>query len=230
MHEGWHSATVKRVRCLTCGPSTSTAPGPDSRVSSPAGADPIGGSSALREAQRHPGSPSWLKGATGEYLTDRALDEDLRKDARILTDRGIPGTRTNIDHLVVAPSGIWVIDSKYWEGRIEYRPDSVTSAHYRLWVGGVDRTDKLDKIYAQVIPVAQIVGKGIPIEAALVLVLGDWSLASMPRLLMNRPFKHGPVWIAPPRVLIKRMNGPGPLSTEDVERLATLLDERLPIR
>ena len=39
----------------------------------------------------------------------------------LLHDRRIPGRRSNIDHLAVSPSGIWVIDSKRYAGRARVR-------------------------------------------------------------------------------------------------------------
>ena len=49
-----------------------------------------------------------------------------------------------IDHLVVAKSGIWVIDAKQWRGRVEER-DQGTFFHpdLRLFVGGQDRSDAI---------------------------------------------------------------------------------------
>lgn len=213
------------VRCLACGPAR---PGSDeSPLATAVDTEPLGPPSELREAFRPPGSPTLDLTADAEPPTDRALREHLRGDARVLTDRRLPGVPANLDHLVIAPSGVWVVDSKYWVGRIEYRADSLSSANYRLIIGGADRTDEIDSIYSQVIPVAEIVGRDVPVEVALVLVLGDWSLASLPRLVFNRPFKHGSVWIAPLRILIKRINEPGPLGPADVERLTMLLDRHL---
>jgi hypothetical protein len=38
-----------------------------------------------------------------------------------LHDRLIPGTRGNIDHIFVAPTGVWVVDSKAYQGKVVQR-------------------------------------------------------------------------------------------------------------
>ena len=39
----------------------------------------------------------------------------------VLHDRAVPGGRANIDHIAVVPSGVWVIDTKHYRGRLEQR-------------------------------------------------------------------------------------------------------------
>src|SRR4051812_15625323 len=59
---------------------------------------------------------AWERGAVGEEKLARRLDELLARGARVLHDRRIPGTRANIDHIVVGPAGIFVIDAKRYKG------------------------------------------------------------------------------------------------------------------
>lgn len=207
MHEGWHEPGARRVRCLACGPGTEEAIAPGSV------------------------DPSWWRGAPpGEGPTDAALGELLAEGACVLADRGASEGDEGAVRLVVAPSGVWVVDARDWEGRVEYRSDPTTGAPGRLLVGGVDRAGALDEVRRRLETVTPLVGPGTPVEAALVVERGDWNLSSLPRLVFSRPIRHGPVWIAPPRILVKRINEPGPLSRGDVARLADLLDERLASR
>ena len=37
----------------------------------------------------------------------------------VLSDRAWPGRRVNLDHVVIAPSGVFVIDTKAYGGRVE---------------------------------------------------------------------------------------------------------------
>lgn len=37
----------------------------------------------------------------------------------MLHDRRIPGSRANIDQIAVAPTGVWVIDTKRYNGKLE---------------------------------------------------------------------------------------------------------------
>jgi len=221
---GWHSPELKKVRCAECGPPTSDASLEEITEVASLGPDPIGGSAALREA-RSRRDPKWVKGAAGEYLMDQSLHSRLSKDFVILTDRRVPGTKSNIDHVVVAPSGVWIIDSKNWKGRIEYKAPTLAGVDTRLYVDGKDRTSTVEAMYALVIPVAQAIqDRAIPVNPALVFVNGDWSLASLPRLVANRPYKHLGVWITPPKPLMKMINQSGPLDSQAVQQLGRKLD------
>lgn len=48
-----------------------------------------------------------------------------------LHDRRVPGTKGNIDHLAVGPGGVYIVDAKRYEGKVErrdvgsfFRPDA----------------------------------------------------------------------------------------------------------
>lgn len=58
------------------------------------------------------------KGAMGERRVAEAL-EQLPSDWFVLNDRRWPGrSRANIDHVVVGPGGVFVIDAKNWSGAL----------------------------------------------------------------------------------------------------------------
>ena len=129
---------------------------------------------------------------------------------------------------MIASSGVWIIDSKKWKGKIEYKADSLTSIDARLFVGGNDRTSKVESIYGLVIPVAQVIeDRTVPIHPALVFIEGDWTAASLPRFLVGKPYVHEGVYISPPKVLIKLINEPGSLDGESINILADRLDDAL---
>jgi hypothetical protein len=68
-----------------------------------------------------------------------------------LHDRRIPGSggRGNIDHIVVAPAGLFVIDTKRYTGRVELkRKGSIFHPEYRLYASGFDRTTDIDEVKA----------------------------------------------------------------------------------
>ena len=60
---------------------------------------------------------AWAVGAAGE----RAVGRRLRTCRRcvVLSDRAWPGRRANLDHVVVAPSGVLVVDTKAYLGRVK---------------------------------------------------------------------------------------------------------------
>jgi hypothetical protein len=59
-----------------------------------------------------PDPERWLRGAAGEVATAALLDELPLRRWAIRHDLRVPGTRANIDHLVIGPSGVWVVDTK----------------------------------------------------------------------------------------------------------------------
>jgi hypothetical protein len=54
---------------------------------------------------------AWERGALGEELMAQRLT-DLPDTFRVLHDRRRRGTRANIDHIAIGPTGVWVIDAK----------------------------------------------------------------------------------------------------------------------
>jgi hypothetical protein len=169
-----------------------------------------------------------MKGAAGEYLMDMSLHNHLNEGAVILTDRLLPGTKSNIDHIVVAPSGVWIIDTKTWRGKIEYKSTSRFGMEKRLFVGGKDRTTEVEGIFNYVIPVAQVIGdRSVRIRPALVFMDGDWSDAATARLLAGKPYRHLTVLISWPKAIWKMINEPGPLDVEAVKRIGERLDVNL---
>ncbi|WP_245561710.1 nuclease-related domain-containing protein [Agromyces italicus] len=49
---------------------------------------------------------AWSVGAAGEEVVGARLDAIASEHIRVLHDRRIPGSRANIDHLVVTPGGV----------------------------------------------------------------------------------------------------------------------------
>jgi hypothetical protein len=66
-----------------------------------------------------PAAVAWRRGAAGERRTARLLAVLERQGWAVLHDLAVPGSRANIDHLVIGPGGVFVIDSKHYRGRLE---------------------------------------------------------------------------------------------------------------
>jgi Nuclease-related domain len=60
----------------------------------------------------------WLRGAAGEAATAALLDRLSARRWAVWHDLAIPGSRANVDHLVIGPTGVWVIDSKTTRARV----------------------------------------------------------------------------------------------------------------
>jgi Nuclease-related domain len=62
---------------------------------------------------------AWRRGAAGERRTARLLAPLERRGWAVLHDLAIPGSQANLDHLVIGPGGVAVIDSKQYRGRLQ---------------------------------------------------------------------------------------------------------------
>jgi len=182
--------------------------------------DRIGGA-VLALTNEPQSTRAWAVGARGEEKLAKALD-----GVSVLHDRRVPGTRGNIDHIVVAPAGVFVVDAKAYEGRIEIRnhgwflrPDE------RLHVGWRDCSALADKIGWQVAAVQKaLLAAGVeplpPITPVLCFVDGDWPLISPPDAFRG-------VRLEGPRSLRRRLAGDA-LDEPAITRLARILAGALP--
>jgi Nuclease-related domain len=62
---------------------------------------------------------AWRQGAAGERRTARLLGPLERHGWAVLHDLAIPHSQANIDHLLIGPGGVFVIDSKQYRGRLQ---------------------------------------------------------------------------------------------------------------
>jgi hypothetical protein len=76
---------------------------------------------------------TWQRGAHGERHTARLLDRLTRDGYVVFHDLAVPDSPANVDHLVIGPSGVFVIDSKQWIGSVHQGGDGLAwHNHYRL--------------------------------------------------------------------------------------------------
>jgi hypothetical protein len=76
-----------------------------------------------------PEASAWRRGAAGERRTARLLAPLERHGWAVLHDLAIPGSQANLDHLMIGPGGVFVVDSKHYRGRLQLDPSG------RLWHG-----------------------------------------------------------------------------------------------
>jgi Nuclease-related domain len=76
---------------------------------------------------------AWRRGAQGERRTARLLDRLVRDGYVVFHDLAVLDSPANVDHLVIGPSGVFVIDSKQWTGSVRQGADGlVWHNHHRL--------------------------------------------------------------------------------------------------
>jgi hypothetical protein len=86
--------------------------------------------SASRMRKSDPGR--WERGAAGERRTAEILAELPPRRWGVLHDLPVPGSRSNVDHLVIGPTGVWVVDSKTTLGEVRVGWRSVLLGGRRL--------------------------------------------------------------------------------------------------
>ncbi len=237
--QAFYDTTAKNVLCLGCNeaaaaPSQVPAPLPPPKPidHGVAGAGPQ--REYERRKARHGAQPepqsttSWALGAAGERRLAAALEAGAGPSVVVLHSRTAPNTRGDIDHLVIAPSGIWIVDSKNYEGRPECRDvGGFRSPDWRLYVNGRDRSNTLDNFEWQVPAVRAVLdpmGFGeAPIHPTLVFT--QWKKALFERPIELRGARA--VWM---KKLVELVNEPGPLSADALRAIATQLSARLPAK
>lgn len=126
---------------------------------------------------------AWKTGAEGE----RRVAEVLAglEGIETLHDRLMIGSNANIDHIAIAPSGVWVIDAKKYAGRVETRNvGGIFRADLRLYVNGRDRTKLVEGVLGQVDVVKETLGDsfpGIEVRGVLCFINSDWSFIMRPQ-------------------------------------------------
>ncbi len=86
-----------------------------------------GAGAAARSEELHAEALNWAKGAEGERITAQRLAA-LPAQYVVFHDLHVPGSAANVDHLVVGPTGVFMVDSKAYSG--EFTDGSGT-----LWNG-----------------------------------------------------------------------------------------------
>lgn len=198
--EAIYERSTRTVRCLTC-PTADAATATDEEVAINPG---VPGGSARREYERrqakrmerirakHPklgglilalsddpqSTKAWDAGAVGEERLGARLTELSSECLRVLHDRRIPGTKANIDHLAVTPTGVYVIDAKRYRGRPHLKVEGglLRPRIERLLVGTRDRTTLVDGVLKQADLVRRIVGDEVPVTGVLCFIEADWPL------------------------------------------------------
>ena len=163
----------------------------------------------------------WARGARGEEHVAKFLAKYLNEDVLVLHDRRIPGTRANIDHIAVAPSGVWVIDSKRYKGTVAISKPLFGKA--KLTINGRDKTKLVDGLAMQVALVEAVMPElapGVAVRGALCFV--DADLPMLGKLSFNG------YSLLYPKALAKRINQSGPVGAERVRALAGALAHRFP--
>ena len=172
---------------------------------------------------------AWQTGSHGEARVGGVLDAwAATVGAVVLHDRKIPGSRANIDHLVIARSGVWSIDAKEYKGAVaKVDVGGWSRADLRLKVAGRDRTKLLDGLGWQMGRVREVLERlapapAVPVWGALCFVGSDW-----PRF-RPRPLVFGAIAVVWPSGLPEVLSTLRPSTAIPLAGTATLLGRAFP--
>ncbi|MDQ0827749.1 hypothetical protein QFZ60_003922 [Arthrobacter sp. B2I5] len=102
----------------------------------------------LDQAERS--TKAWDAGAVGERVVAEKLSELVPRGWYVLHDVHWPGRpKANLDHVLVGPGGVVVVDSKNWTGEVRV-------ASGVLWQGRFARTQAVEGALAQCAAVASV--------------------------------------------------------------------------
>jgi Nuclease-related domain len=173
------------------------------------------GASARRDRAR---DSAWDQGASVVGIVGAALDRI--PGIEVLHDRRIPGSCImTIDHLAVAPAGVFVVAAKLSGWRLQ-------PAERRRATRPAERTEHwheemLLRLGTRARAVARLLADApVPVAPALCLVDAQGSEAT-------RTFMLDRVWIGTPPALPELVGHPGLLDGESMRTVAARLDARL---
>ncbi|HTA36568.1 MAG TPA: nuclease-related domain-containing protein [Solirubrobacteraceae bacterium] len=176
---------------------------------------------ALSGTPRH--ERAWGTGGRGEQIVGRSLDSRTAKGPTIiLHDRRMPRSRANIDHLAIAPSGVYVIDAKAIKGKVRVaRP---LFGKPKLIVAGRNRPALVDGLDRQVEAVRHaLVELGeaeVPVSGVFCFTKADLPLFGAGQIRGHRLHYC--------RATARKLNRSGPYSRETIEQIAQLLARSFP--
>ena len=171
---------------------------------------------------------AWSAGGPGERSVGECLDALANQGVIALHDSNIPGSSGHIDEIAVAPSGVFVIEVKRYEGRPVKKdfPGSIFRSRPPSFLfGGSDRAKLVSKMAWQMDVVRRALEEMpgaylVPGRAMLTFVGAQWGL-------FRSAFDVDGIWVGWPKEMAKVVSRPGPLGNEMIQRIAELLSCKL---
>ena len=185
-------------------------------------APPAAGGSESLSLRLRSTSGSGREAPVHERLVAESLAKRCNGRVVLLHDRRVPGSRANVDHIAVTPSGVWVIDAKRHKGKVE-----VTAPLFgrpKLRIKGRDCSVLVTGVANQVelVSAALAAAPGVSVQGCMCFVE-----AELPLPLLGRP-RIGGVVLHHRRSLARALNKNGPLSDRTIAELTEELLERFP--
>lgn len=143
----------------------------------------------------------WHRGYEGEQVVGNLLESQLSDKFHVFNDVRFPGRIANIDHIVVGPSGIFVLNTKNWRGSVAWAEDGTTL----LWNGEPDKKNTIKAAIADALDVHDKL-----------------------KALTSRDFFVKPILVFPLAKVTPRLNTPVELQQDDylIDKRLNYIDKR----
>lgn len=147
---------------------------------------------ALNDDPKH--VQAWQTGAIGEEAFGQKLSSIASDALKVLHDRKLPRTSANIDHLAVTSEGVWILDAKRYQGRVETRGHGLFSRKPPdLYVGGRNQMKLVAGVQKQVEVLRLLLDDfsidqrqpRVPVRGALVFVDAEFGWFADPLLIQD---------------------------------------------
>ena len=219
-------------------PSSSTAAAPKTAPAKPvvdtgtanliAGLFAFGATATLaKEAWgRRATTEAWRVGADGEERVARKLDRLERDGYRVLHDARPAGSRANIDHVVIGPTGVLTIETKNYGGKVKLsRPlfaRETTATHNGRRLDGV-----VDQALHEAEVVASIVRSAFTARAIAVQPVVAVDRAAVEVGWFVRPVTRGVRWCSAGQVVRVIKRNASSLRGDEINLIADALERAL---
>jgi hypothetical protein len=174
---------------------------------------------------------AWAVGARGEETVGRNLEALRAEGIAVLHDRRIPGSKANIDHIVISPAGVFIVDPKNYRGKVEQRDvGGLFRTDLCLYVGGRNKNKLVKGMDRQVAAVRAALAQDerwseVPVTPVLLFVGPEnWSWLNF------RPLRFGETYVLWGEAFDKLLHAEQTIPHDAVAELERVLAVALPAR
>jgi hypothetical protein len=162
---------------------------------------------------------AWSIGANGEAATARYLDPLAEHGFVVMHDLSIPRSKANVDHVVIGPTGVFVVETKNIRGKVRIDGETVRIDGRRVEI--------LAEVRREVDAVVSVLGPFLREKRVGIAAVVCAHRAELPWFRR----KVGRIRFVYPKHLTKLiLDGPTVLSETDIAELRSLLGQWLPTR
>ena len=148
-----------------------------------------------------------------------SLERRCGPEMLLLHDRQVARTGVRVDHVVAAPSGVYVVVARRYRGTVSRLDVGKGRTDERLFVGWHDCTALVEEVTEATAALTETLPPHVPTRAVACFVDADWPL-------FTKPFAFDGAWITSPQGLYTMLARPGPV---DADEVAAAVEGVLPV-